>query len=99
MAAAPSDLEASGSGSGRSECAGTGSSHHGGDDASRAMSEFARSTSSRSEDAELVALRIGQNDPSLVALSDIGIRRTEVDEASYFSFLVDRTEIEMKPGS
>jgi hypothetical protein len=55
------------------------------------------SRSSRREDAELVALRIGQNDPRFVALSDIGIRRAEVDQASYLSLLVDRTEIEVKP--
>jgi hypothetical protein len=57
----------------------------------------AGSTSSRSENAEFVALRIGQNDRSLVALSDVGIRRAKVDQASHFSFLVVRTEIEMEP--
>ena len=41
--------------------------------------------------------RIGQNDPGLVALSDVGVRRAEVDQAGDFSFLVDRTEIEVEP--
>jgi hypothetical protein len=50
----------------------------------------AGSTSSWSEDAVFVVFGIGQNDPRLVTLSDIGLGCAEIIQTSHFSFLVDR---------
>jgi hypothetical protein len=48
------------------------------------------------ENAELVALRIGQNHPRNVALSNVNTRRSERDESPNLGGLIVRTKIDME---
>jgi hypothetical protein len=51
----------------------------------------------RSKDAELVTFRVGQDDPCLDALADIGPRGAEGEEPLDLCVLVVGTEVEVQP--
>ncbi len=49
------------------------------------------------EDAELIALRVGQHDPGNDALTDLDALCAEVDESLNLELLIVRSKVEMKP--
>ena len=51
------------------------------------------------EDAELVAFRVGEHDPRLVALADVGTGGAEVEQAGDGGIPVDGPEVEVQTGS
>lgn len=54
-------------------------------------------SAARTKDAELVALRVGQDDPLALTLPDIDPSSSRSDQAVDFGGLVDRAEIRMPP--
>ena len=45
------------------------------------------------QDAELVALRVGEHDPGLVALADVGERGTQCEQPGHLGIAVVRTRV------
>src|SRR5580704_11803229 len=58
-----------------------------------------RSGAAAGQDAELVALRVGQDNPALLALADIGVPGAQAEQAADLLALlpVGRAEVEMEP--
>lgn len=54
------------------------------------------STLTRREDAELVAFRVGHDDPGLLALTDVHLLRAQAFQSDDFSILIIRNEIEVQ---
>ena len=64
----------------------------------RPRSEF-RSGAAAREDAEFVPLRVGKYDPTLVALADVGVPSTEIEQATDLFILVSVgwIDVEVQP--